>query len=185
MRFALLFLLAAVALLRGQEVLPTDTVVTSNGPLEMAPEGENTVVTLHDQVTVTGTGFKLTCDALKVVTGKGGGVDHLQNAKLAIATGHVRIERADLVATGGRAELFPSERRIVLTENAAVQTLGEKSLTTSPRITLYGGNRQAVFDPPVRFVTAAIQGADLAAPAPAGPNDAGGAPRSGPPPVAK
>jgi lipopolysaccharide export system protein LptA len=53
-----------------------------------------------------------------------------------------RIVQGDRVATCGRAEVFPGEDRIVLTENPVVSIESEHYKATGPSMVLYRGQRQ-------------------------------------------
>ncbi len=63
-----------------------------------------------------------------------------------LATGHVRIIQGDRVATCGRAEVFPGEDRIVLTEDPVVRSTSEHYKVSGPRMILYRGQRRAVIE---------------------------------------
>jgi hypothetical protein len=57
----------------------------------------------------------------------------------------VRIIQGDRVAVCGRAEVFPSEEKVVLTENPSV-TDSEGNAASGPRIILFRGQRRAVIE---------------------------------------
>jgi lipopolysaccharide export system protein LptA len=58
----------------------------------------------------------------------------------------VKIVQGDRVATCGRAEVFPGEDRIVLTENPVVEITSEHYVATGPKMVLYRGQRRAVIE---------------------------------------
>jgi lipopolysaccharide export system protein LptA len=54
--------------------------------------------------------------------------------------------QGDRTATCGRAEVFPGEDRIVLTENPVVKIETEHYEASGPRMVLYRGQRRAVIE---------------------------------------
>jgi len=144
-------LLLAAGLLAAPSFAATElppTVIECAGLFETVSSDTETTSTFHDQVVVTGNGIRVTCDFLQVIAvrktdptaliGKGG------NFKSLIATGHVRIEQGDRVATCGHAEIFPGEDKIVLTEEPTVSIARDDYVATGPRMELYRGQRRAV-----------------------------------------
>jgi lipopolysaccharide export system protein LptA len=66
--------------------------------------------------------------------------------KSLVATGNVRIVQGDREATCGRAEVFPGEDRIVLSEDPVVRSLDDQYVAAGPRLVLYRGQRRAVIE---------------------------------------
>ena len=98
----------------------------------------------------TGNDLTLTCDFLKVIAtrigDKSATLGKYGKFKYLLATGHVRIVQGDRTATCGRAEVFPGEDRIVLTENPVVKIETEHYEASGPRMVLYRGQRRAVIE---------------------------------------
>jgi hypothetical protein len=151
--FALLALgAAALPALRADE--PPATTITCRGPMETVSTDTETTITLRDQVEADGNGTHLECDFLKVVVIRqkdpAATIGQYKNFKSLLATGHVTITNADRVGTCGRAEVFPDQDRIILSENAAVRFIGEKTaFTPGPhgRIIFNTGQRDAIMEP--------------------------------------
>lgn len=126
----------------------TDTVIECAGTFETISTDKEITSTFRDRVVVTGNNLKLTCDFLTVIAirkddataalGKYGYFKSL------VATGHVRILQGDREATCGRAEIFPGEDKIVLSEGPVVRDTGNDSSFTAPVLELYRGQRRAV-----------------------------------------
>lgn len=127
-----------------------ETVIDCAGLAETISTDTETIATFRDKVTITGTDLKLYCDFLKVVAIRKGDpsatLGDYGYFKSLVATGHVRILQGDREATCGRAEVFPGEDRIVLSEAPVVRTLDDDYAITGPRIVLYRGQRRAVVE---------------------------------------
>lgn len=126
------------------------TVIECDGLAETISTETETIATFRDKVVVTGTDLKLYCDFLKVVVLRRGDTDSTLggygNFKSLVATGNVRIVQGDREATCGRAEVFPGENRIVLSETPVVRSLDNEYVATGPRLVLYRGERRAVIE---------------------------------------
>jgi lipopolysaccharide export system protein LptA len=151
-----LFLLGALAPLGAAPVadkpeapLPT-TVVECSGLAETVSTDTETVATFHDDVVATGNGIRLTCDYLKVIALRKGDpaatLGKYGNFKSLIATGHVHIYQSDRQATCGRAEIFPGEDRIVLTEKPVVTGENPHYEASGPRMVLLRGQKRAIIE---------------------------------------
>lgn len=127
---------------------PPPTVIESAGPAETISTDTETIATFRDQVVVTGNNIQLYCDFLKVVAIRKGDptatLGQYGYFKSLVATGRVRIVQGDREATCGRAEVFPNEDRIVLSDNPVVRSLDDQYVVTGPEILLYRGQRRAV-----------------------------------------
>lgn len=132
-----------------EPVAPTE--ITSN-ELDMwsTDEETNGVFTLN--VVVTGTNLKITCDRLEVIATRIGDkavtVGKLEKFKYLLATGRVHIVQGDREANCGRAEVFPREDKIVLTENPVVIDKSNGSVAAGDRITMLRGQRRVQVDKP-------------------------------------
>lgn len=162
--FRLLLLgLATLPLLRAAD--PPPTVITCDGNAETISTDTETIATFNRNVVVEGNNLKLFCDFLKVVAiRKGDPASTLGSYgyfKSLVATGHVRIVQGDREATCGRAEVFPGEDRIVLSEQPVVRSFDDQYIATGPRLVLYRGQRRAVIegtaDAPAKITLPAIK----------------------------
>jgi len=128
---------------------PSTTVECSGIAESVSSDTESTTV-FHDQVVAKGNDITLHCDYLKVITigigAKNSTLGKHDRFKYLLATGNVRIIQGDRVATCGRAEVFPGEDRIVLTENPVVRIESEHYEASGPRMVLYRGQRRAVIE---------------------------------------
>jgi lipopolysaccharide export system protein LptA len=126
-----------------------ETTVSSVSAESVSTDAETTTV-FHDEVVAVGNDLILNCDYLKVIATRVGDktatLGKYGRFKYMLATGNVRIVQGDRVATCGRAEVFPGEDRIVLTENPKVQIQSEGYTVTGPRMVLYRGQRRAVIE---------------------------------------
>jgi lipopolysaccharide export system protein LptA len=128
---------------------------TGQGPdpgpaAESVSSDTETTTTFHGNVVVKGNDITLDCDFLKVISTRVGDkaatLGKYGRFRYLLATGHVRIVQGDRVATCGRAEVFPGEDRIVLTEDPVVAIASEGYRVSGPRMVLYRGQRRAVVE---------------------------------------
>lgn len=128
---------------------PTPTTIDSVSAESVSSDTETTT-TFRDQVVAAGNDLTLSCDFLKVIATrigeKSATLGKYGKFRYLLATGHVRIVQGDRVATCGRAEVFPGEDRIVLTENPVVRIEAEHYEARGPRMVLYRGQRRAVIE---------------------------------------
>ncbi|MFM1850817.1 MAG: hypothetical protein RIS54_501 [Verrucomicrobiota bacterium] len=140
----------ATSLLRAQTDAPPTTIIECSGVAETISSDTETIATFRDQVVVTGNNIKLTCDFLQVVAIRKGDpsatLGSYGHFKSLVATGRVRIVQGDREATCGRAEVFPGEDRIVLSEDPVVRSFDDEYIATGPRLVLYRGQRRAVIE---------------------------------------
>jgi len=127
-----------------------ETTIDCSGPAESSSTDTETTTTFRDNVVAVGNGITLTCDFLKVVAtrigDKAATLGKYGRFRYMLATGHVKITQGDRVATSGRAEVFPDEDRIVLTEQPVVRIESEHYQASGPRMVLYRGQRRAVIE---------------------------------------
>jgi lipopolysaccharide export system protein LptA len=97
-------------------------------------------------VVVTGTNMKLTCDRLQIIASRIGDktvtIGKLDKFKYLLATGNVHMVQGDREAFCGRAELYPREDRIVLTEKPVAIDHGSDATYTGDELDLYRGERR-------------------------------------------
>jgi lipopolysaccharide export system protein LptA len=127
--------------------LPTDITSTS---LVMWSTDTETFAHFTGNVVATGTDLRITCDKLEVTAAgqneKSATVGKLDKFKYLLATGRVRIIQGDREATCGRAEVFPREERVVLTEKPVVIDHGNSSVAMGEKLTLLRGERRVLGD---------------------------------------
>jgi len=165
----LLALLTAPALLTAADKKPAaasvPTVITSTS-MEMWSTDTETRSIFKENVTVTGNNLRLTCDKLDVtavrLVGKDAQADKnstlpsVEKFKTLVATGNVHIVQGEREVTCGRAEVFPGEDRVVLTEKPVVIDNDGPYVATGDRIVLLRGERRIFGDnirlqgPPIR-----------------------------------
>lgn len=140
---ALLISIAA----RAAEDAPT--VITSDRAEMVSTENDSTF-TFQDNVVVTGTNMKITCDKLVVIANRSGDakatIGKQDKLRSLVATGHVRILQNDREATCDRAEVLPGDDKAILTGNLVVRALDNSFVQTGERGTLYRGERRAVIE---------------------------------------
>ncbi|MBK8475156.1 MAG: hypothetical protein IPL39_02290 [Opitutaceae bacterium] len=129
------------------------TVITSQN-LDMQSTDDESTFLFTGLVSVVGNNIKLTCDRLEAVTLRTqkdilrdkdkNSLGQVGKFKSMLATGRVRIEQGDRVATCGRAVVLPGEERITLTEDPMVRD-GDAT-AVGERITLLRGERRAIID---------------------------------------
>jgi len=160
-----LLALLAAPLLRAADPLPVaivPTVITST-KMEMWSTDTETRSVFQQNVVVTGNNIKITCDRLDVtatrledIKNKTATLGPLEKFKTLVATGNVHIVQGDREVTCGRAEVFPGEDRVVLTEKPVVIDSTGPYVATGDRIVLLRGERRLFGDniklqgPPIR-----------------------------------
>lgn len=164
--------LAASPLLQAQTPPPQPSLVAEKPvlPTEIESErlyiendGERATFLFEGGVALSATNLRLDCDRLEVFAsreedldapiGKFGAIQRI------LATGNVRIEQEERVATAGQAEVLPREEVIILTEEPTVMqagtTVSGEKLTIERgrgRIQVQGSERRKVrlSGPPIR-----------------------------------
>jgi lipopolysaccharide export system protein LptA len=144
----------------GTPVVPT---VIEGDTMEMWSTDTETRSIFHKNVVVTGTNIKITCDKLDVtatrledIKNKESTLGPLEKIKTLVATGNVHILQGDREVTCGRAEVFPLEDRVVLTEKPVVIDKTGPYVATGTKIVLLRGERRLFGDniklqgPPIR-----------------------------------
>jgi len=149
-----LCLLLAAATTRADDPAPTTptTIVSQN--LDMQSTDDESTFLFTGLVIVKGNNIALTCERLEAVTTRAQkeiiqdkdktSLGQVGKFKSLLATGRVRIEQGDRIATCGRAEVLPDEDRITLTEDPMVRD-GE-STVVGERIILHRNQRRATVE---------------------------------------
>ncbi len=162
MKIARLFwFLSAAALLRAAAPPPpaSDTVI-SGQTMDMQSTDTETTTIFDGAVKLVGNDITVTCDHLVVVStslsDKTVVLAPIDHFKSLVATGHVLIVQGQREATCGRAEIFPSDNKLVLTENPVVVDRSVPFVVTGDRLNLLRGERRITGDnlkgtfPPVK-----------------------------------
>lgn len=142
--------------------------------LEMVSSAEETHATCTGDVVFTSTNLKIVCDRLEIIASRigelEGAIPTVEKFKYLLATGNVRIVQGDREATCGRAEVFPREERVVLTEEPVLIDHSNDIVQRGSKITLLRGERRVLVEdvvltgPPIRDLG---PDAEKEAPAPA------------------
>jgi|GEM_PF-298538 len=129
---------------------PAQPTVIESRSLEMRSTEKETIAIFDQNVVVTGTNLRLTCDHLEVVASRVGDasatVAKLDQFKSLVATGRVRIVQGDREVTCGRAEVLPLEEKIILTESPVVIDHSGPYTERGTRIILLRGQRRVIVE---------------------------------------
>ena len=135
----------AAPILRAEEPPPTEITSTK---LEMWSNADSTEThaIFTGNVTVTGNEIKLTCDRLEILAerigDKSATIGTLDKFKFLIATGKVNIVQGDREANCGRAEVYPREDKIILSDKPVVIDHVANTVATGDPIEMYRGQRR-------------------------------------------
>ena len=125
---------------------PVDTVITSDR-FDMVSTDKETTFTYLDNVVVTATNLKLTCDKLVVIARRGGDpkatVGKQEKLRSLLATGRVRLIQDDREATCTRAEVLPDDDKVILTGNPVIRGTKDGWSQTGEKMILHRGERRA------------------------------------------
>ncbi|HEY4301631.1 MAG TPA: LptA/OstA family protein [Candidatus Didemnitutus sp.] len=145
-------LLAATAWGAAAPAEETTTVVTSDGEGQMVSTDKETTITFHDNVVVTGTDLRLTCDFLQVIVLRTGdpsaAIGKLDKFKSLLATGNVHLVQGARDAACGRAEVLPGEDRIIMTEHPVIVDRDQGTRISGRKITILRGQRRVFVEEP-------------------------------------
>lgn len=147
-----LALLAAPGFLCGQDRAESDaqreeTVITSDRFEMVGGETENYFHFLGN-VEVNGTNLHATSDEMEVVSGRQATesetVGDVGAIKSIVMKGNVVLVQSGRRAEAGRADIYPREGKVVLSENPKV--VDSEGTVTGHRMTLYRGERKALVE---------------------------------------
>jgi lipopolysaccharide export system protein LptA len=147
-KFLKILLLSALSFLGSTSLLAdVDTpnasqTVISSDRLEMNNNGQTASFNFTGNIKLTGTNLIVTCDVLEVQTERNEdpetSTEKLGSIRSIIAIGNVSISQRGRKATAGRAEVYPNEDKIILTENPiAIDDQG--TVMTGGKMTLFRG----------------------------------------------
>lgn len=134
-------------------ITPVNTEIEANRLVSTQNEKEGTMTTVFEgNVVVVGTDIRMTCDKLVVISTRKGDKDKLvsdhNQFKSLVATGHVTITQGPRTATCGRAEVFPEEEVITLTENPIVEDREYNAINQGDVMRLRRGQREVEVEHP-------------------------------------
>lgn len=125
------------------------TVIEST-TLEMRSSDTEITAVFDQNVVVTGNNLRISCDHLEVLATRIGDpsstVGKPDKFRSLIAIGRVHIVQGDREVTCGRAEVFPGEEKIILTENPVVIDKSGPYVASGTRIVLLRGERRLYGD---------------------------------------
>lgn len=138
---------------RAQNTPLQNTVVECDGRAEMVSTDAETTITFRDNVRVTGTNLRLTCDYLEMVVVRSGDkadtFGKLEKFRSMLATGNVRIIQGDREAACGRAQVLPGEDKVVLTDHPVVVDHDQGTRAEGKAITMLRAQRQVIVEEPI------------------------------------
>lgn len=120
--------------------------------LEMTSTDDETTAVATENVILTGTNLRITCDQLTIIATRLGDKDatvgDIEKFKYILATGNVRIIQGDRESTSQRAEVFPREDKVVLSEDPVIIDHSNGFVAAGEKITLFRGKREVFVDKP-------------------------------------
>ena len=145
-------LLLALALpARAAEPAAVPTELRSDRLVMHSTDEESTAIATGN-VVLTGTNLRITCDSLTIIAARLGDKDstipEIEKFKYILATGNVRIVQGDRESTSQRAEVFPREDKVVLTEDPVIIDKSTGFVAAGETITLFRGRREVLVDKP-------------------------------------
>jgi lipopolysaccharide export system protein LptA len=151
-----LFLIAAFAVAvlapAARADVPSQPTKLDCDHMDMWSEGDETHAICTGNVVLTGTNMKLTCDRLELIASRIGeknvAVPTLEKFKYLLATGHVDMTQGSRGATCGRAEVFPRDNKVVLTEDPVVVDHATDFVSAGEKITLLRGEERVIVEKP-------------------------------------
>lgn len=131
---------------------PTELV---SDQLEMTSTDDETTAVATGNVILTGTNLRITCDRLTTVAirldakeNKGDTIPAEQKFKYILATGNVRIVQGDRESTSQKAEVFPRDDKVVLSEDPVIIDHSNGFVAAGEKITLFRGKREVFVEKP-------------------------------------
>ncbi|HEX2100724.1 MAG TPA: LptA/OstA family protein [Candidatus Synoicihabitans sp.] len=147
------FLLPVLLLAGSHVALAVERTELRSDSLEMVSNEEESRALSVGNVVLTGTNLKIVCDRLEIIASRVGDLDGavptLEKFKYLLATGNVRIVQGDREATCGRAEVFPREERVVLTEDPVLIDRSSDIVQRGTKIVLFRGEQRVSIENPV------------------------------------
>ncbi len=132
-----------------QSVNIQSTEIKSEG-MEMWSTDTETRGIFSGNVIVTGNNLTLTCDRLEITATRIGDttatVGTLEKFKYLLASGKVGIVQGEREATCGRAEVFPRDDKIILSDKPMVVDRGVEAAYVGTELRLFRGQRRVEGD---------------------------------------
>lgn len=120
--------------------------------LVMHSTDEESTAIATGNVILTGTNLRITCDSLTIIAARLGDKDstipEVEKFKYILATGNVRIVQGDRESTSQRAEVFPREDKVVLSEDPVIIDKSNGFVAAGETITLFRGRREVLVEKP-------------------------------------
>ena len=118
----------------------------------MTSTDDETTAVATENVILTGTNLRITCDQLTIIATRLGDKDatvgDIEKFKYILATGNVRIIQGDRESTSQRAEVFPREDKVVLSEDPVIIDHSNGFVAAGEKITLFRGKREVFVEKP-------------------------------------
>ncbi len=164
---------------RAAEPAPVPTELRGDH-LEMTSTDEETLTIVTGNVVLTGTNLRITCDQLTIrairLGEKDATIGTVEKFKYILAQGNVHITQGDRESTSQRAEVFPREDMVVLSDDPVIVDKSNGFVGAGEKITLFRGKREVQVEkpkftgPPIRDLSAtAGSSSKPTAPAPTAP----------------
>lgn len=141
----------AISPIFAAEVAPVPTELRGDS-LEMTSTDEETLTLVTGNVVLTGTNLRITCDQLTIravrLGDKDATIGTVEKFKYILAVGNVHITQGDRESTSQRAEVFPREDKVVLSEDPVIIDKSNGFIGAGEKITLYRGKREVQVEKP-------------------------------------
>ncbi len=132
-----------------EPAVPTE--LNSDRLVMHSTDDESTAIATGN-VILTGTNLRITCDSLTIIATRLGDKDatipEVEKFKYILATGNVRIIQGDRESTSQRAEVFPREDKVVLSEDPVIIDKSNGFAAAGETITLFRSKREILVDKP-------------------------------------
>ncbi len=136
---------------RAAEPAPAPTELRSDRLVMHSTDEESTAIATGN-VILTGTNLRITCDSLTIIASRLGdrnsAIPDVEKFRYILATGNVTIIQGDRESTSQRAEVFPREDKVVLSEDPVIIDKSNGFAAAGETITLFRGRREVLVDKP-------------------------------------
>jgi len=130
---------------------PDPKTIIESESLELVSNPEQNFFLFEGNVRITGTNLSARCDRMEVISNRTPGSDpdatvgEVGSIEQITAIGNVVITQSGRVAEAGRAEIYPQDGKVILTEDPKV-TDGRGMVATGPRMVLLEGERRVLIE---------------------------------------
>lgn len=154
-RFSTNARILAIALLFGLGLAAADTTdprtVIESDSLELVTDIRQNRFLFEGNVRVAATNLKATCDRMEVISNRTPDSDpdatlgEIGSIEKILAFGNVVITQSGRTAMAGKAEIYPRQGKVILTENPVVKD--DRGMTvTGPRMVMLQGERRVLIE---------------------------------------